>query len=202
MAIEITRRGFFKLGGATAAAAALTAVGVRKVSAAVTEPLRIKYTKEYHTVCTFCGVGCGVICNVQDGVIVNAEGDPDHPINEGTLCSKGSSHYNISYVYDEKGRPKPNPKRLTHVLYRAPGSNSYEIKDWNWALTEIARRIKDTRDRTHVESVTVGGKQVTVNRTEAIAWLGSAFCTDEENYLFHKMARAMGAINIDHCARL
>jgi len=200
--MDMTRRDFFKVTGATAAAAALTAVGVRKVAASTGEPLRIKYTKEYHTICTFCGVGCGIICNVRDGVIVNAEGDPDHPINEGTLCSKGSSHYNISYIYDEKGRPKPNPQRLTHVLYRAPGSNSYEVKDWDWALDTIAQRIKDTRDRTLVESVDINDKQVTVNRTEAIGWLGSAKCTDEENYLFHKAARAMGLINVDHCARL
>ena len=200
--MDMTRRDFLKLAGATAGAAALTAVGVRKVGASTGEPLRIKYSQEYHTVCTFCGVGCGIICNVQDGVIVNAEGDPDHPINEGTLCSKGSSHYNVSYIYDEKGKPRPNPQRLTHVLYRAPRSNSYQLKDWDWALDTIAARIKDTRDRTLVEAVEVDGKRVTVNRTEAIAWLGSAFCTDEENYLFHKMARSMGVINLDHCARL
>lgn len=200
--MELTRRSFLKLTGATAAAATLTGVGLRKASASTGEPLRIKYAQELHTVCTFCGVGCGVICNVRDGVIVNAEGDPDHPINEGTLCSKGSSHFNMSYIYDEKGKPKLNPKRLTHVLYRAPGSSSYEAKDWDWALDTIAARIKDTRDSTYVESVDVGGQKVTVNRTEGIAWLGSAFCTDEENYLFHKMARAMGVINVDHCARL
>ncbi|HED24781.1 MAG TPA: twin-arginine translocation signal domain-containing protein [Firmicutes bacterium] len=200
--MQLTRRSFLKLTGATAAAATLAGVGLNKASASTIDPLRIKYTKEFTTVCTFCGVGCGVVCHVRDGVIVNAEGDPDHPINEGTLCSKGSSHYNISYIYDEKGKPKPNPNRLTHVLYRAPGSSSYEEKDWDWALDTIARRIKDTRDQNYVESVNVDGRQVTVNRTEAISWLGSAFCTDEENYLFHKMARAMGVINLDHCARL
>jgi formate dehydrogenase major subunit len=202
MSIELTRRGFFKLGGATAAAAALTAVGVRKVSAAAGEPFRIKYTNEFHTICTYCGVGCGIICNVRDGKIVNAEGDPDHPINEGTLCSKGSSIFNASYVYDEKGKAELNPSRMTEVLYRAPKSDKYEVKDWDWALTEIAKRIKDTRDRTLVRTVDVGGKTVTVNRTNAINWLGSAWCTGEENYLFHKMCRAMGLINIDHCARL
>lgn len=200
--MELTRRSFLKLTGATAAAATLTGVGLSKASASSGEPLRIKYAKELHTVCTFCGVGCGIICNVRDGVIVNAEGDPDHPINEGTLCSKGSSHFNLSYIFEEKGKPIPNPKRLTHVLYRAPGASSYEVKDWDWALDTIAERVKDTRDRNYVESVDVGGQNVTVNRTEAISWLGSAFCTDEENYLFHKMARAMGVINIDHCARL
>ncbi len=200
--MDLSRRSFLKLAGATAAAATLTGVGLRKASASPSEPLRIKYTKELHSVCTFCGVGCGIICNVRDGVIVNIDGDPDHPINEGTLCSKGSSHYNMSYIYDEKGNPKPNPNRLTHVLYRAPGASSYEVKDWDWALEEIAKRIKDSRDNNYEETADVGGRAVTVNRTNAICWLGSAFCTDEENYLFHKMVRAMGVINVDHCARL
>ena len=200
--MQLSRRSFLKLTGAAAATATLAGVGLNKASASAAVPLRIKYTKEYPTTCTFCGVGCGVICNVRDGVIVNAEGDPGHPINEGTLCSKGSSHFNISYIFEEKGRPKPNPNRLTNVMYRAPGSSSYEAVDWDWALDTIARRVKDTRDSNYVENVNVNGRQVTVNRTEAISWLGSAFCTDEENYLFHKMARAMGVINIDHCARL
>jgi len=200
--MELTRRSFLKLAGVTAAAASLTSVGYGKAQAAADERLRIRYTKEFHTICTFCGVGCGIICNVRGGVIVNAEGDPDHPVNEGTLCSKGSSISNISYVFDDKGKPKPNPNRLTNVLYRAPGSDRYEVKDWDWALETIAKRIKDTRDRTLEETALVDGREVTVNRTNAIGWLGSAFCTGEENFLFHKMARAMGTINIDHCARL
>lgn len=200
--MQLTRRSFLKLSGAAAATATLTGVGLSKASASAIDPLRIKYAQEVPTTCTFCGVGCGVICHVRDGVIINAEGDPGHPINEGTLCSKGSSHYNVSYIYNEKGKPVVNPNRLTKVLYRAPGASSYEEKDWDWAFDTIAARIKDSRDRNYVETVDVGGQKVTVNRTEAISWLGSAFCTDEENYLFHKMARAMGVINVDHCARL
>ncbi len=200
--MDLSRRSFLKLAGATAAAATLTGVGLRKASASPSESLRIKFTKEVHTTCTYCGVGCGIICNVRDGVIVNAEGDPDHPINEGTLCSKGASIFNMSYIFDEKGKPRLNPNRLTKVLYRAPGASDYEAVEWDWALEEIAKRIKDTRDRTLVETVDVGGQQVTVNRTNAINWLGSAWCTGEENYLFHKMVRAMGVINVDHCARL
>jgi len=200
--MQLTRRSFLKLTGAAAATATLAGVGLNKASASAVEPLRIKHTKEFPTTCTFCGVGCGVICSVRDGLVVNAEGDPGHPINEGTLCSKGSSLFNISYMFEEKGKPVPNPKRLTKPLYRAPGASSYEEKEWDDVLEMIAQRVKDTRDRTLVETVSVGGQQVTVNRTEAISWLGSAFCTDEENYLFHKMARAMGVINIDHCARL
>ena len=198
----VSRRSFLKLAGAATATASLTGVGARTARASAHEPLRIAYAKEVHTTCCYCGVGCGLICHVRDGVIINAEGDPGHPINEGTLCSKGASYFNMSYVVDRKGRPRPNPKRLTRPLYRGKGATKYEEVSWDWALEEIAKRIKDTRDRTFEPTADVGGRQVTVNRTKAISWLGSAFCTDEENYLFHKMARAMGVIQIDHCARL
>ncbi len=200
--MDVTRRGFLKLVGAATAGASLTGVGAVRSPAAARESLRIAYAKEVHTICTYCGVGCGLICHVRDGVIINVEGDPGHPINEGTLCSKGASYFNMSYVVDRMGRPKPNPKRLTRPLYRGKGGSKYEEVSWDWALDEIAKRIKDTRDRTFETTAEVGGRRVTVNRTKAIAWLGSAFCTDEENYLFHKMARAMGVIQIDHCARL
>ncbi len=200
--MRISRRKFLKIGAATAAAASLSGLGWPHAADASQNRLRIRYTKEYHTICTFCGVGCGVICHVRNGVIVNIEGDPDHPINEGTLCSKGSSISNISYVFDEAGRPKPNPNRLTKVLYREPSSDRYQEVEWDWALDAIARRIKATRDATLEASVEVDGREVTVNRTQAIGWLGSAFCTGEENYLFHKMARAIGITRMDHCARL
>ncbi len=195
--MELSRRKFLKLTGAAAATAALVGSGIRdSVEAAGRK--RVLFGVEVPTVCTFCGVGCGVICNVQDGVVVNTEGDPDHPINEGTLCSKGNSHYNISYMYDEKGRIRPNQQRVTQVLYRAPKSDRWEVKDWDWALDTIAQRIKESRDENYVTE----DDGVTVNRTEAISFLGSAFCNNEENYLFHKMCRAIGIINLDHCARL
>ena len=197
--MQLTRRSFLKLAGATAATATLAGVGLNKASASSAEPLRIKYTKEMKTVCTFCGVGCGIICNVREGVIVNTEGDPDHPISEGNLCSKGSSIFNLSYVFDIKGHALPNPKRLTKPLYRAAGSSQWEEKSWDWMLQEIAKRIKKTRD----ESFEVINDQgVMVNRAPALAWLGSAFCTNEENYLFQKLARSLGIIDLDHCARL
>lgn len=195
--MKLSRRNFLKLTGAAAAASALAGAGYKsRVEAA--QGIRIHYGREIPTICTFCGVGCGILCHVRDGVVINTEGDPDHPINEGTLCSKGSSLYNLSYVFDAKGRPKPNPKRLTRPLYRAPGSKQWEEKSWDWMFTEIARRIKKTRDESFEES----SDGVTVNRAPGLAWLGSAFCTNEENYLFKKMARGMGIIDIDHCARL
>jgi len=200
--MKISRRTFLKLVGGATATATLTGLSVKPAVARSREPIRVQYAKEVPGVCTFCGVGCGIICHVRDGKIINSEGDPNHPINEGSLCSKGSSITNISYVYNQKGKAEVHPNRLTHVLYRAPGSDRYEVRDWDWALDTIAERIKETRDRTFEESATVDGRSVTVNRTKAISWLGSAWCTNEENYLFHKMARAMGVIHLDHCARL
>lgn len=196
--LKVTRRGFLKMTGTTAAAASLTGLGLKKTQAAY-KPVRISYAREVTTICPYCSVGCGIICHVRDGRVINAEGDPDHPINEGTLCSKGSSVMNMAYIYNEKGKMVPNPSRLTKVLYRAPYSDKWEEKSWNWALTEIAKRIKKTRDETFEQKDENG---VTVNRTTAINHLGSAMCNNEENYLFHKLVRAIGIINIDHCARL
>jgi formate dehydrogenase major subunit len=195
--MRLSRRNFLKLTGVTAAASALTGVGIQGEAEAA-DPIRIQYAREVPTICTFCGVGCGIICSVQDGVITNAEGDPDHPINEGALCSKGSSIFNVSYIYDTKGQPIPNPNRLTKPLYRARGSDKWEEKEWDWMLPQIAKRIKETRDKTFEAKA----GDVTVNRTAGIGWLGSAFCTNEENYLFQKLTRATGIINLDHCARL
>lgn len=160
---------------------------------------RIQYAQTSSAICPICGVGCGVLCYVEDGKIVAIEGDPDHPINEGSLCSKGSALYNMYYTYDEKGEPVQNPQRITKVLYRAPKAKDWEVKDWDWALETIAQRIKKTRDE-YFEKTNKDG--VTVNRCTAIAWLGSAMCNNEENYLFQKFCRAHGLLNVDHCARL
>ncbi len=196
--MKLSRRSFLKLTGTTAAAATLAGTGFRKAHASY-EATRVDYAKEIPSVCTFCGVGCGVICHVRDEVIVSVEGDPDHPVNEGTLCSKGSAYSNLSYIFDEKGKPRPNPQRVTKPLYRGPGESDWEEKEWDEIMDMVAERIKKTRDE-NFEHRNENGD--IVNRTNAISWLGSAFCTDEENYLFHKMARAMGVINMDHCARL
>jgi formate dehydrogenase major subunit len=197
--MKLSRRQFLKVSGTAAATTTLYGIGFRDVAEGSYRQFRLHYAQEITTICPFCSVGCGIICHVRDGQIVNTEGDPDHPINEGTLCSKGSSLFNMSYVYDEKGNAVPNPNRVTQVLYRAPRSSDWEVVDWDWAIRTIADRIKKTRDETFI---TKNNNGVTVNRTPAISWLGSAMCNNEENYLFHKFARGMGLVNIDHCARL
>ena len=160
------RRDFLKLSGLLAGGLLLPAERVVATGATTAIPLH-KPIGETSTICCFCGVGCGAIMATQDGQIVNVEGDPDHPVNQGSLCSKGSAMLQLATVNGEV-----NPRRLTSVLYRAPGSDGWEEKTWDWAIEEIARRIKATRDA-HWIGEDADGR--TANRTEAIAALGSVF---------------------------
>jgi len=197
--MNLSRRQFLKVGGSAATVTTLYSLGFKPKAEGFARDFRLHYSREVTTICPFCGVGCGIICHVRDGQLVNTEGDPDHPVNEGTLCSKGSSLFNMANIYDEDGNVIPNPNRVTEVLYRAPKASEWEVVDWDWALETIAKRIRETRDEHFVQ---VNSDGVTVNRNPAISWLGSAMCNNEENYLYHKMARALGLVNMDHCARL
>ncbi len=196
----VSRRGFLKgLGGITAAGATLNgfeSLGMSKKAFA--SDLKIKYGTEKTTVCPYCGVGCGILVYAENNKVVYVQGDPDNPINEGALCSKGAAIGDFSYVV-KKGKRVLNERRLQKVLYRAPKSSEWQEKDWQWALKHIARKIKDTRDETFE---TTNAQGVTVNRTFGMSMFGSAALENEENYLFHKFVRAMGLINVDHHARL
>ncbi len=194
--MQVTRREFFKLTGTAALAATLAGCDWQRDPAF---KFRLAEAKEVATICPYCSCGCGAICYVQDGQLISVSGDPDHPINEGALCSKGASLLNLNKVYNLRtNKPELNPKRLTKVMYRAPYSDKWEEREWDWALDRIAQKVKDTRDKTF-ETESDG---VTVNRTTAMAHFGSASLNCEENYLLVKMMRAMGLVNIDHHARL
>jgi formate dehydrogenase major subunit len=123
------------------------------------------------------------------GKITHVEGDPEHPVNQGTLCSKGAA---LIQLVD-------NPKRISKPRYRAPGADSFKEVEWDWALDQIARRIKKTRDETFTEKNAAG--QV-VNRCEGIAHVGSAALDNEECYLLQKWLRSLGLIYIEHQARI
>lgn len=151
--------------------------------------MRTEMGKEIASVCNFCAIGCGLIATVHNGEIINVEGNPDNPLNEGGLCSKGQA------VIQED----TSPLRQTRVLYRAPGAAEWEEKDWDWALDRIAERIKETRDSTFEHKNADG---TIVNRTEAIASFGSAVINNEENYLLVKLMRALGLVYIEHQARI
>jgi formate dehydrogenase major subunit len=149
-------------------------------------PLRGRITT---TICPFCSVGCGLLVTVADGKVANLAGDPDHPVNEGATCSKGAA---LSQIAN-------SDRRVTKVLYRAPGAAAWEERDWDWALHRIARRVKETRDATFLARDEQGR---TVNRTMGLASLGGAALDNEECYSLSKLARALGLVYLENHARL
>ena len=141
------------------------------------------------SICPFCSVGCGLLVTVADGRIVHLAGDPDHPINEGATCSKGAAVSQIA----------ASDRRLTRVLYRAPGARTWQERSWDWAMRRIPQRMKATRDATFQERDERGR---VVNRTMGIASLGGAALDNEECYSLAKLARAMGVVYLENHARL
>ena len=206
----LTRRDFIKGSGAAAGGALLATQAAEAAVEPSAFPLH-KRVGEIPTVCTYCAVGCGQIVAVQDGRVVNIEGDPDNPINRGRLCSKGLAARQIESVEERRQfsgeEPRGfaarglavNARRLDRVRYRAPGSDRWEEKSWDWALDEIARRVKRTRDENWKSTNAAG---LRVNRTEAIACLGGSLNTNEECYLLAKAMRSMGLVYLEHQARI
>ena len=195
--MEISRRGFLTMTGAIGSGIALSSVGLdlsalKAHAAEITKMDRLKTAKQSTTVCCYCSVGCGLTCSVDKitGKIFNIEGDPDHPINEGSLCAKGAGFFDLT---------EANKYRLKKVLYRAPMSDKWEEKNWGWALERIARLVKDARDKDFVKT---NAKGELVNRTESIAHLGSSNVDNEECWLMSIKARALGMVYIDHQARV
>src|SRR3989442_8357054 len=188
--MSLSRRDFLRYGMAAASTpVASGAIDLSPVEAAATS-LRIKEAKAFPGVWPYCAVGCAQLIYVKDNKIVDIEGDPDAPHTEGALCPKGSSTYQLSL----------NERRISKCMYRAPGSDKWEEKPLDWMMEQIAQRVKKTRDETFVESVKVGDKQVTVNRCEGMAWLGSSVLGNEENYLIAKLSRGMGLVNLQNSA--
>lgn len=203
--MSLSRRDFLKLSGGAAVVSAVSVEAVPKDAPAEVPAARLKGAKETKTICPYCSVGCGMIAHTKDGKLINAEGDPDHPISEGTLCSKGASLYQIVN----------NPARLTKPKYRAAGAAEWKEVEWDWALDEIAKKIRQTRDRTFkflskskIKEKQADGtekeveKEFTVNRTDAIAHVGSAALDNEECYILQKWLRSLGLVYIEHQARI
>ena len=188
--MNVSRRGFLKASGTSAILGSLGfELGAPSTAHALSLQNKIKYGQESTTICPYCAVGCGEIVTSSGGKVVNIEGDPDHPINEGSLCSKGSALYQLAN----------NERRITDVMYRAPYSDRWEKKSWDWALDTIAERIKTTRDKTFVKK---NAKGQVVNRTDGLASVGSAAMDNEECWLYQKALRALGLVYIEHQARI
>src|SRR6266545_6183105 len=177
-----TRRAFFRIGAGGVVASVL---GFDlKPAYAQSRELKIARTTETRSTCPYCSVSCGVIIHTLGDKaknvtpqVVHVEGDPDHPINRGTLCPKGAS----------LEQDILNERRLTKPQVRRPGSDHWEDISWDQAIDEIARHIKTTRDQTFVVNDKNG---VTVNRCEGMGWIGGCTDTNELNYLAVKFMRA------------
>lgn len=193
--MEISRRTFIQ--SAMAGGAALSAFGFDVTPAsAQAKTLKIARTRETRSTCPYCSVSCGLIIHtLGDGAkntvprVVHVEGDPDHPINRGTLCPKGAG------VAQEIA----NPRRLTKPQVRRPGSDHWEDISWERAVDEIAARVKSTRDATFIAR-DEGGRLV--NRCEGIAWTGGCTDTNEFNYLVVKAMRSLGVVYLENQARV
>jgi formate dehydrogenase major subunit len=188
----VSRRDLLRLtlsGGAGLALDGL--LDVAEVRAA-TKDLKLSEVSEFTTSCNFCSCGCGMIAAVRNGKLLTMEGDYDHIVNRGSLCVKGISMF----------ATHTSPKRLTTPRYRAPGSDHWEDISWDDAVSRVAAKIRKTRDESWIATEKVGDKEVPVNRTDAIGFMGGAQNTNEECYLFQKAARLLGMPYVEHQARL
>jgi len=191
--MDLSRRSFLQL---AAGGALLTPLGFDLAPAlAEARALKIAHTTETRSICPYCSVSCGVIVHTRSGgkstqrQLIHVEGDPDHPVNRGTLCPKGAT---LKHYID-------NDRRLTHVLHRAPGAAEWQRMPWDEAIDLIARRIKATRDATLIEK---DGEGHTVNRLESIAAIGGCTDTNEFNWLFQKTARGLGIAHLEQQSRI
>jgi formate dehydrogenase major subunit len=193
---DFTRRDFMKVGAAGAAAVGVSTLGFDTAVAearTVKQELRIEGAKVSHSVCPYCAVGCSLLAytrrNGKGTELLQIEGNPDSPVNEGTLCPKGASSMELAV----------SRRRLTHPLYRASGSDKWKRVSWEFVLDKLARKIKAARDRTFVTEDDDGN---VVNRTEGLAFAGGAAFSNEEGYLATKLMRGLGLIYLEQQARV
>jgi formate dehydrogenase major subunit len=197
-AAVLSRRRLFGRGLAGTALSAMAALGLDlRPAQARAWALRIAEAKQYASVCPYCAVGCDTLIFTKDGNIIDIEGDPNSPINQGTLCPKGAAIYQLHV----------NPNRLTQVLHRAPGASSWEVIDLEAAMDRVAELLKQTRDETFEETFTTTdaeGNPVEkiYMATTAIFSLGGATMDNEWNHLQQKLLRGLGVVPIENQARI
>src|SRR4030095_1997489 len=195
--IGVNRRQFFKITGTAIGASTVTALGFSPAQAvANVRPFKLERTTETRNTCPYCSVACGVIMyslgdkskNTKTSII-HVEGDPDHPVNRGTLCPKGAALLDMVH----------SSNRLPHPVVRDPGASEWKRISWDDALTRVAKHMKEDRDANFVEK---NDKGVTVNRWNTTGLLISSAISKEPGYLSVKMARALGMVALDTQARV
>jgi len=192
---QVTRRDFLKISAAGTGAAGLTALGFDLAQAAqVKQSLHIAGAMESHSVCPYCAVGCALVAFTStnaDGSrkLLQIEGNPDSPVNEGRLCPKGATAMQLA----------TSARRVESPMYRAPGSSQWQKISWDDMLNKLAQRVKDTRDASFVATDASGN---TVNRTEGMAFAGGAAFSSEEGYFATKVMRGLGLVHLEQQARV
>jgi formate dehydrogenase major subunit len=197
--MELSRRGFIKLTGAGLAASSLGALGfgyTGEALAAAVRPFKLSATTETRNTCTYCSVACGILIysmgdrakNARSNII-HIEGDPDHPVNRGTLCPKGAGLLDVVHA----------PTRLKAPRYREPGGNAFKDVSWDFAIDRIARLMKDERDKNFIAKDKDG---TTVNRWTSVGMLAASASSSETAYLTWKVARSLGMVVFDNQARV
>ena len=201
--VPVTRRQFLKFGALSAAglstsglsSLAILGFSANEVLAEVRE-FKLARTTETRNTCPYCSVSCGLLMySLGDKAknapadIIHIEGDPDHPVNRGTLCPKGAGL--LDFVH--------SPNRLKYPEYRAPGSNKFVRISWDEAFDRIARLMKEDRDKNFVAKNADG---VTVNRWLTTGFLAASASSSETGYLTHKLVRSLGSLAFDNQARV
>ena len=192
---QVTRRDFLKISAAGSGAAGLTVLGFDVAHAAqIKQGFRIAGATEAHSVCPYCAVGCALVAYTRDNpngtrTLLQIEGNPDSPVNEGRLCPKGATAMQIA----------TSARRVESPMYRAPGSDRWQQMSWDDMLNKLAQRVKDARDATFVAQDATGN---IVNRTEGIAFAGGAAFSSEEGYFATKVMRGLGLVHLEQQARV
>jgi len=193
--VDVTRRQFLQLSTASVGVVGHSSLGFDLAPATrVAQRLRIDGATVSHSVCPYCAVGCALLAYTKKDSagkveLLQIEGDPDSPVNEGRLCPKGASSLQLAI----------SRRRVASPMYRAPGATEWSQVSWDFALDKLARNIKASRDRTFVTTDADGN---VVNRTEGIAFAGGAAFSSEEGYLATKLMRGLGVVYLEQQARV
>jgi formate dehydrogenase major subunit len=198
--MDMNRRDFFRVSGAGLVGSSLVALGFSPTAAlAETRSFKLARTTETRSTCPYCSVSCGLVMytlgdrskNVKS-TIVHVEGDPDHPVNRGTLCPKGAGVMDMIQ----------SPNRVNYPQVREAGANEWKRISWDEALTRVAKHMKADRDANLVKTIEKDGKQITVNRWNTTGFLVSSASSNESGYLSVKVARGLGMVALDTQARI
>ncbi len=194
--MAVTRRQFVKVAAGGLASSSIAALGFSPTRAlAEVRQFKLARTSETRNTCPYCSVGCGIILyglgdkskNARTEII-HVEGDPDHPVNRGTLCPKGAGL--LDFIH--------SPNRLKYPEYRGPGDTEWKRVSWEFAVNRIARLMKDDRDKNFLQK----NGDVTVNRWTSVAFLAASASSNESGYITNKVIRAMGMTALDNQARV